>query len=85
MEFVDVKEKIYDLLNKLNVELDKIKVGKLIKYLLEIVVQFYIDFVMIYLFYDGNGCMIRIFMNILFISFGYLLIIIKEQYKMVYY
>lgn len=81
----EVAEKVQQLLNKTNAELDKLFAGKKAQHPLEIAAQFHIDFVTIHPFYDGNGRTCRILTNILLLACGYPAIIIREEQKEAYY
>lgn len=81
----EVPDKIHELLNNINAFLDKYHQGKAKQHPLEAIGQFHLEYLTIHPFYDGNGRTARILTNILFMSCGYPLIIIKEEQKSSYY
>lgn len=83
----EVPDAIYNLLNWINAELDKVYNGKISKpEAVVLAFEFHIRYIAIHPFYDGNGRTARIFMNLLLISLGFPPVIIKkgleeQQYK----
>lgn len=80
-----VAETLHKLLDNTNSELDTYFRGKSKKHAIEIATQFHISFLTIHPFYDGNGRTARILTNLLLISCGYPVIIIKDELKQAYY
>lgn len=81
----DVPDKVHELLNSINAFLDKFHQGKAKQHPLEAIGKFHLEYLTIHPFYDGNGRTARILTNILLMSCGYPLIIIKEEQKSSYY
>jgi Fic family protein len=82
---LEVAEKVHQLIDQTNAELDKFKVGKNTIHPIEIAASFHVDFVSIHPFYDGNGRTSRILTNIILIACGYPAIIIKDEHKKPYH
>lgn len=84
----EVPDKMHDLLNRTNAELDKLFIAKYKKNVLHplfVACDFHIDYVSIHPFYDGNGRTSRIFTNLILITTGYPPIIISDEDKKKYY
>lgn len=82
----DVPDAIHNLLNKTNAELDAFFSGrKTAKHPVIIATDFHLGFVSIHPFFDGNGRVGRILLNLILISCGYPPIIIRDTDKTAYY
>lgn len=82
----EVHDKIHELLNRTNAELDAyLNAKKESRHPLFIAVDFHLDYLYIHPFYDGNGRTARLLTNLILISCGYPPIIITDTYKEVYY
>jgi Fic family protein len=83
---VEVPNRIHDLLNKMNAEIDKIISKKEnAKHPIEIALDFQLDFLEIHPFYDGNGRTARILCNQILISNGYSPFWITDDERKKYY
>jgi Fic family protein len=77
---LDVKEEIHALVNWLNAESDKIKAAKSgALHPVILAFEFHLRFLTIHPFYDGNGRVSRILMNIILLSFGFPAVIIRKE------
>lgn len=86
LDHKEVPEKVHDLLNRTNAELDAYFAGnKQKRHPLFIAVDFHLDYLFIHPFYDGNGRTARLLTNLILIRCGYPPIIITDTYKEVYY
>lgn len=82
----EVADKVHDLLNWLNAELDKIDAGKKgAPHPLDVILKFHLEYLTIHPFQDGNGRTARILTNLLLISFDYPPLIIRKEDKDAYY
>lgn len=82
----EVAEKMHQLLDKTNAELDKtLKEKKEAKHPVLLASDFHIDYVSIHPFYDGNGRTSRILTNLILIACGLPVIVIKDEDKKRYY
>ena len=82
----DVADKMHDLLNWLNAEIDAFhNPKKESSHPVDIAAKFHLEYVSIHPFYDGNGRTARILTNLILISLGYPPIIIKDDQKKKYY
>jgi Fic family protein len=83
--FIEVPEKMHELVNWLNVQTDLFKKGdENAMSPVFIAFNFHVTYVSIHPFYDGNGRTARILMNLILISFGYPPVIIKLNDKDAY-
>ncbi len=84
--YVEVKEKMHELINWLNAHYERIK-GKDKKALHPVLLafEFHLKYIHIHPFYDGNGRTARIFMNLILIALGYPPVIVKLEEKRQYY
>ncbi len=82
----EVADKVHELLNWLNAELDKIDAGKKgAPHPLDVIFKFHLEYLTIHPFQDGNGRTARILTNLLLISFDYPPLIIRREEKDAYY
>ncbi len=84
----EVAERIHQLLNQTNAELDALENKKSKNNALHpalIAFKFHLEYVSIHPFYDGNGRTARILANLLLISRGFPPVIIRTAEKDVYY
>jgi Fic family protein len=82
--FLDVPDKIQELCNWVNAELDKYHAGKSKLHAVQLAAQFHYEYVCIHPFYDGNGRTARLLTNLILISCGFSPIIIKDEHKDAY-
>jgi Fic family protein len=80
----NVAGEMNSLINWLNNELDLVDKRKSKLTILEIAAQLHLRFVTIHPFYDGNGRMSRILMNLVLIRYGYPPVIVKVEDKKQY-
>jgi Fic family protein len=81
-----VKEKMHELINWLNTQNEKIKSkDKKALHPTVLAFEFYLRYISIHPFYDGNGRTARILTNLILISYGYPPVIVKLEEKKKYY
>ncbi|XLS30295.1 Fic family protein [Flavobacteriaceae bacterium M23B6Z8] len=86
LDHKEVPERIHELLNQTNAELDAyFDPKKKSRHPLYIATDFHLDYLYIHPFYDGNGRTARLLTNLILISCGYPPIIITDSNKEVYY
>lgn len=82
----DVPHEMHGLINWLNAEKEKIsRKAKDALHPAMIAFRFHLDYIFVHPFYDGNGRTVRIFTNLILISYGYPPIYVKDTERMVYY
>lgn len=87
--FVDwelVPDKMHDLLNKTNADIDAIIANnKNAPHPIDVALQFHLEYLEIHPFYDGNGRTARILTNLILIALGYTPFWISKSERSVYY
>ena len=82
----EVPEKMHDLVNWINAENERIRLGKKAAvHPVQLAFDFHLRYLTVHPFYDGNGRTGRILTNVILISYGYPPIYIKDSEKEVYY
>lgn len=82
----EVPEKIHDLLNRTNADLDAFfQNKKKALHPITIALQFHLDYLAIHPFYDGNGRTARILTNLILVACGYNPFWIDEKDRRIYY
>jgi Fic family protein len=82
----DVPDEMHKLINWLNAEKEKIaRKAKDALHPVELAFRFHLDYIFIHPFYDGNGRTVRIFTNLILISYGYPPVYVKDTERQVYY
>lgn len=82
----EVPEKIHDLLNRTNADLDAFfQNKKKALHPITIALQFHLDYLAIHPFYDGNGRTARILTNLILVACGYNPFWIDEKDRKIYY
>lgn len=82
----EVPEKIHDLLNRTNADLDAFfQKKKKALHPITIALQFHLDYLAIHPFYDGNGRTARILTNLILVACGYNPFWIDEKDRKIYY
>jgi Fic family protein len=82
----EVPEKMHDLLNRTNADIDAIKANKKkAAHPIDVALQFHLEYLNIHPFYDGNGRTARILTNLILISLGYNPFWINEKDRKIYY
>lgn len=82
----EVPERIHNLLNRTNADIDAIvKNKKNAPHPIDVAMQFHLEYLDIHPFYDGNGRTARILTNLILISLGYNPFWINEKDRKIYY
>ncbi|RKS93835.1 Fic/DOC family protein [Flavobacterium limicola] len=82
----EVPDKMHDLLNRTNADIDAIKANKKnAPHPIDVALQFHLEYLNIHPFYDGNGRTARILTNLILISLGYNPFWINENDRKIYY
>jgi len=72
VDFKEVSDKMHDLLNRTNADIDAIQNNKKkALHPLDVAFNFHLEYVNIHPFYDGNGRTARILTNLILIALGY--------------